>query len=540
MKRKPKTPLLAFLQNACRSAAICDDYNISIEELEEKRFEARHRNLRRNLLESRRDFLKSAVGAAIGTLLLSGVKEVKARPATPNIVIVGAGIAGLNAAYQLGKRGFRATVYEGSSANAWGRIQTRKSGNGLTAELGGEFIDSDHADIRQLAREFSLPLIDTVADAATSKLIKDSYYFGGRHYSERDVIGKFKQVARKIKADAASLPESINYNSPALSPGVLALDRTSIEQYLTVNLGLRSDWLYDLLNVAYTSEFGLDIGEQSALNFLTMINTDVSRGFEIFGDSDERYKIRGGNSKLIEALINRLDGQIETNRELEAVRQKDGKYTLHFSAGSEVTADYLVLAIPFSTLRKVDLSRVALRPKKREVIKNLGYGTNSKLLLDVSARVWHQQRRAGYLFSEKVQNGWDNSQGQNQNRGLGGYTVYVGGEAGRNLHEDKAGSYVSNLEGAFKGFESVHTATEVINWSKTRFSNASYSCYKVGQWTALSGAEFEPDSNLFFCGEHCSSDYQGYMNGGAETGGRVAMTLLRKLKGQAQRVILRA
>lgn len=537
MSRKPKTPLLAFLQKACNSAMICEDKDISVEELEERREEKRDRQ---NLLYNRRDFLKSAVGAAaLSSLLLSTAKEAKASPLAPNIAIVGGGIAGLNAAYQLSKSNLRATIYEGSSAGSWGRIRTRRA-NGLTAELGGEFIDTGHEDMRRLAREFNLPLLDTLDDTRRGRLIKDSYYFGGRHYSETEVIRQFRRVARKIKADADALPETVGYKSTDLPNKVFDLDNTSIEQYLSVNLGLKGDWLYDLLAVAYTSEFGLDIGEQSALNFLTMISTDVSRGFEIFGESDERFKISGGNSRLIEALIKKLSGQIETNRKLEAILQKDGKYTLHFDEGRDVTADVLILAIPFSTLRKVDLRRVALRPKKVEAIRNLGYGTNSKLLLDVSSRVWRQQKRAGYLFSEKVQNGWDNSQGQNRNMGAGSYTVYLGGDDGRNLDEGQADQYLRTLDGAFNGFRKAHTATEVFNWSKNSLSNASYSCYRTGQWTGLSGAEFEPDGNLYFCGEHCSVDYQGYMNGGAETGGQVAAMLARKFRSSPRRIMRRA
>jgi monoamine oxidase len=543
MSRKPKTPLLAFLQRACHAAMVCESTETSVEALEERRFAHHRQHLSQSLHLNRREFLKSTLGAAaLSGLLLSTPKAMGSSQTSPRIAIVGGGIAGLNAAYQLKKAGYHSTIYEGSAASSWGRIQTRQyHGNKLTAELGGEFIDTGHADMRQLAREFRLPLINLVDDTSRSRLIKDSYYFGGKHYSEREVIQKFRPLAGKIKADADSLPNSISYNSSALPEAVKKLDHTSIEQYLKDkdHLGLQADWLYDLLNVAYTSEFGLEIGEQSSLNFLTMISTDLSHGFEIFGESDEKYRIRGGNSKLIEALIDKLKNQIETNRQLETIRQKDGKYTLHFSSGPEVPADYLILAIPFSTLRKVDLKRVALTAQKRAAIHKLGYGTNSKLLLDVSSRVWREQKRAGYLFSEKVHNGWDNSQGQMNNRGEGGYTVFIGGEAGRNLRENQAGMYVDNLEGAFKGFRQAQTVTQVINWSERPLSEASYACYKVGQWTTLAGAEFEPDGNLYFCGEHCSQDYQGYMNGGAETGGAVAANLLRKLKRTALRTGLR-
>jgi monoamine oxidase len=57
----------------------------------------------------------------------------------------------------------------------------------------------------------------------------------------------------------------------------------------------------------------------------------------------------------------------------------------------------------------------------------------------------------------------------------------------------------------------------------------SYACYKVGQWTTIAGAEIEPVGNLLFAGEHCSFDYQGYMNGGAETGRRAAESIINLL-----------
>ena len=53
--------------------------------------------------------------------------------------------------------------------------------------------------------------------------------------------------------------------------------------------------------------------------------------------------------------------------------------------------------------------------------------------------------------------------------------------------------------------------------------------YLPGQYTSIAGAEFEPVGNLYFAGEHTSLDYQGYMNGGAETGRRAAEGILEKL-----------
>jgi hypothetical protein len=56
-----------------------------------------------------------------------------------------------------------------------------------------------------------------------------------------------------------------------------------------------SGWLRKLLDVAYTTEMGLEIDQQSALNFLTFVGTEDKDAFRIFGESDERFHVRGGN-----------------------------------------------------------------------------------------------------------------------------------------------------------------------------------------------------------------------------------------------------
>lgn len=545
MKRNAKTPLLRLLGSAFRSSLIDEPV------AKPATFDSEIK---------RRDFLKVALGTA-GLAALSGVTsvEVLAAGAAPRIAIVGGGLAGLTVAHYLKRAGYRATIYEASSGNAWGRIQTRHASNGLTAELGGEFIDSNHADMLRLAREFRLPLIDIAANVRRGRLSGDTFYFNGQEYSEAEVIRAFRSVNGRfsingrIAADAASLPDEITYRTQPLTPVLTTLDRISIDEYLTRHLHLtNADLIYRLLTAAYTSEFGLATGDQSALNLLTMIDSDVRSGFKVFGDSDERFKIRGGNARLIEAMTRRLTSQIETGRKLQAIRPQGSGFALHFDAGREITADFLILALPFSTLRGVDLIALDLTPKKRLAITDLGYGTNAKLLLDVRSRVWRKQHRSGYLFNEAVQNGWDNSLGQNGDRGAGSYTVFIGGESGEELGRDRGydavrsghdnrsdttapsphaqSPYAEALNRAFSGFGNAVTASQAINWTDNPLSRGSYAAYRPGQWTTLAGVEAEPAGNIFFCGEHCSLDFQGFMNGAAQTGREAATELIRLLK----------
>jgi monoamine oxidase len=87
------------------------------------------------------------------------------------------------------------------------------------------------------------------------------------------------------------------------------------------------------------------------------------------------------------------------------------------------------------------------------------------------------------------------------------------------------------------GFEKIFPrSSQKLNGKQTRFTwfnypqtLGSYSCYLPGQWTSIGNAQFFPVGNLFFAGEHCSYDFQGYMNGGAETGRKAAEDLLALL-----------
>jgi monoamine oxidase len=60
--------------------------------------------------------------------------------------------------------------------------------------------------------------------------------------------------------------------------------------------------------------------------------------------------------------------------------------------------------------------------------------------------------------------------------------------------------------------------------------NCSYSYWRVGQYTSFSGYEGVPQGNVHFAGEHCSQDFQGYMEGGASEGARAANEILAALK----------
>jgi monoamine oxidase len=490
---------------------------------------------------SRRRFMRdSALAAAAGAATMAGCRSADAPPdesippaargAAPRIAIVGGGIAGLNTAYKLRKAGLPATIYEAADRTG-GRMFTAHDllGAGLTTELGGEFIDSTHEEMLALMSEFGLERLDTQSPAAAS-LKPETYFVNGRHYGHEDAAIAFVPLAKQILADYDELGDVVDYETEG---GGTAIDRMSIAEYFD-KIGA-TGWMRELLDVAYVTEYGLESAEQSALNFVFLIGTgdlEDPEAMSLLGESDERYKVRGGNQQIVDELARRVESQIQRRHRLEAVRSRGSYYTLTFQTDGgavDVDADVVVLAIPFTLLRDVKID-VDLPAFKTRAIRELGYGMNAKVLVGFSSRVWEGQGYSGATYSdESFQLAWANSFLQEGREG--GLTLYSGGkaalDAGEGTAERAATRLMAGIERAYPGATRARNGkVSRFHWPTHPWTRASYSCYRPGQWTTIAGAEGVPVGNLFFAGEHCSYDFQGYMNGAAQSGADTARAVM--------------
>jgi monoamine oxidase len=398
-------------------------------------------------------------------------------------------------------------------------------------ELGGEFIDSGHADMLRLAEEFELGLIDTHAPSEAG--LQVAYYADGRLHTEHELITAFQPLAAAVDNDSAQLSDTILYNSHSAFDA--ALDRTDLRRYLQKHETV--DWLFKVLEAAYVNEFGLNLEDQSSLNFVETIGTDTSSGFAIYGASDQRFKIRGGNHQVVSALAEQVADRISLGYRLEALaRRATGTYALTFMTPSgrarEVHADFVLLCLPFTILREVDLN-VPLPAVKRRAIDELGYGANAKVILGFQNRVWRAHGFDGDSYADLAyQSGWDSS--RQQQTPFGAYTIYPGGTPALNLRWgsalDQARRLLPELNRVYPGASERWLGTALrAYWPANPFVKASYASYRPGQWTSIRGAEHQTVGNLFFAGEHTSLDWQGYMNGGAQSGRLAAHALTSRL-----------
>jgi monoamine oxidase len=486
---------------------------------------------------SRRTFLKASAAATAG-LAIEGCAARTARvpPSSAGrrdeVVIVGAGIAGLVAGYRLQEAGVPVRIFEAQNRTG-GRMFSLRNHfpDGQVVELGGELIDTGHERIKALCGELGLALDDL--PEGDKDVSRDTWFFGGQRRSEAEIIEAFTPLAARIAADSAPFrEEDITYRDPH---GAEAFDRISIDQWL--DRAGAAGWVRTLLKVGYTTEFGLETGRQSALNLLTMIDPKPDP-FRIYGDSDERYHVHGGNDLVVGALARRLADRIETGTVLEAISHRaDGQLRLSLrrgSASSVVDAPYVILALPFTLLREVRLD-LGLPPAKRKAIMELGYGTNAKLMVGFAERVWRKAHRSNGSVTTDLafQSTWETSRGQSGRTGV--LTNFTGGahglDLGRGTAREQADELVRDLEKVFPGAAAARAGMKEVrfHWPSHPWTRGSYASYLVGQWTTIGGAEAEPVGPLRFAGEHCSRDAQGFMEGGCETGEAAAAELLEDM-----------
>jgi monoamine oxidase len=313
------------------------------------------------------------------------------------------------------------------------------------------------------------------------------------------------------------------------------LDAMSIAAWIDSRVpGGRRSRLGRLLEVAYVIEYGAEAAEQSALNLVYLLGGMGQGQPRLFGPSNEKYKVRGGNDLIVQRLAAALPGQIVTGAPLTAIARAGSAYTLSFQGRAAVTADRVVLALPFSVLReRVNRSRAGFDAVKERAIRELGMGANAKLALQFRTRHWAALGCNGDSFADTgYQATWEVTRAQ---AGTAGILVdYTGGAVARaqggRMPSALAAEFLRRVEPVLPGLGARHNGrTSFDDWPRNPWTLGSYSYWKVGQYTAFAGAEREVAGACHFAGEHTSVDYQGYLNGAVESGDRTAREVLAAL-----------
>jgi monoamine oxidase len=491
----------------------------------------------------RRKFLKMttlAGSAAIATTAIPFAKSAQGRSTNPKIAIIGGGLAGLNAAYQLKKAGLKATVYEGKS-RLGGRIRsvTGVAGKGIVSDLGGSFINTSHEDMLALVKEFNLSLFNRVNAAENLPFPSEGYFFEGRMHPEAEVAEKLRPIAKQILADATLLDEDFDRYGPKF-------DRLSVADYLEQHADKISEpYIKVLLGNSIRTEYGVETDSASLLLLLYALASVDGDKVAVIGGNDETYTVEKGSGKIIESLVAALPQQIQTKKRLQQISTDGDGYRLTFSDRSIVNADYVIVAIPISVLPKLDF-QVDLEPKFKKFIQEVDLGKNEKAFAGFDKHVWFREDgfTAGGWTDLGFSGIYDNSQRQLDapNSSL---MFYLGSKEVTTAHGKPLSTLKQDFLDRFEEMipESKSAATGeffLTGWTLDPLIGGGYSSHKPGQYTEFNQFMYVESEdlaerqnvafgNLIFAGEHFSDEYYGYMNGAAQTGRLAAEVLKSKV-----------
>ncbi len=439
------------------------------------------------------------------------------------VTIIGAGLAGLSAAYDLQRAGWRVIVLEARD-RVGGRVYSVRSfSNGLVAEAGGEFIEDSHSRMLALAQQFDLKLGrvgswqaqdgDWASFEAKSGPMSDANLWGTNLPSE---IGK-------IWAALAELGKQVpDPSQPQAAREAQSLDRQSTAEWLNAldaHPLAKKDFIQHI-RAEYTTE-----PERHSL-------LDLARNAAMFYSTAERksnWRVIGGNDLIPRALASTLP-DVRMNSVVTSINGQDDGLIVAYKTGNSyrtISSDFAILAVPLTTARLIRFDP-PLPAAHQRIVHEISYGAVTKVMIQYRKRFWNDKNWNGRLATDApIVYTWHATSHIDSEDGI--ITVYTGGEPGAKLaalsDEERTRLAVAEIEKVFPGSSDLIEHTATVAWPNEPFTRGSYMAMAPGEVTAHWHTLFEPAGRLFFAGEHATV-YQGYMEGALESGQRAAANII--------------
>ena len=439
------------------------------------------------------------------------------------VTVIGAGLAGLSAAYDLHRAGWNVTVLEARD-RVGGRVYSvRTFSNGLVAEGGGEFIEDRHGRMLAYAKQFNLKLGRV---GSWQKQDGDWGAFDGRsgRLADEQVWGtnlheEIEKVWEAVSGLAKYVPDP---KQPHLSREAERLDAQSV-----------LDWIQSLdAHPLAKSYFIQHIRSEYTAEPDCFSLLDLARNSAMYYSTSERHlnwRVIGGNDLIPRALADALP-DVRMNAVVTSIRILPDEVAVTYQQGDSyhtIHSSFAVLAIPLTTARLIDFHS-SLPYAHQRMIHEISYGAVTKVMIQYRKRFWESTGWNGRLTSDSpIVITWLAASHIDSEDGI--ITAYTGGGPGAMLaalsDEERTRVAVGEIEKVFPGSSDLIEHTATVAWPNEPFTRGSYMALAPGEVTVHWQTLFQPAGRLFFAGEHATA-IQGYMEGAVESGQRAAASIL--------------
>lgn len=478
---------------------------------------------------NRREFLKLNAGGVAASF----AHPVFARGATAEsrvgrnqtrgkIAVVGAGLAGLVAAYELDKLGYETVVLE-AQMRAGGRVRTLKEAfsDGLYAEAGAMAI----ADVDKLTlgyvKKFGLPLQKTNPTGAPRRFFARGKWIAGNSDVPYELNANEKRLGlTELYSHYASIgiKQIGDTESKLWSPARLAqIDKLTVAEFLKKQ-GASEDAI-EFLRLTELGLYGDGVESSSAPGVLL--------GETHYVNAEKFYQIGGGNDLLPKAFASRLADKIQYGAAVTGLAQSERVVKIVGNCNGRefvLEAEAVVCAVPLTVLRTMEITP-PLSAAKRRAAGELKYASVSRVYLQSRTRVWQKYHPTARATTDDPRVVFEDHTDTQTGARRGIVESHTFGAEARQIaalsEKDRLNRSVRQLEKLFPGYEKEFEGGTSVCWDEDEFARGAYVDYLPGQMTGHFASLAAPEGRIYFAGEHTSKMFAS-MEGALESGRRAA------------------
>jgi monoamine oxidase len=474
---------------------------------------------------TRRDFLQRSALTAAGLYFSNvdrlGAQQIRLPEKTgpaKKILVLGAGLAGLVAAYELSNAGHDVTILE-AQLRPGGRVYTLREpfSDGLHAEAGAGRIPPQHSITLQYVRHFGLQLDPFWPTTGDDVLL----WRGQRVKLSRETPVDMAKVPLRLTPEerrlgfdgmekkffGAVMAEMGDITSPDWPAAALqAYDGMTLEEFLR-RQGASPDAIQYI---------ALGFEKDSALDF---IRDQMSH------EVPQMQHIRGGNDLLPRAFAAKLADKIFYGSPVARIEHTPQQVTAVFlraGAHEKITADYAICAIPFSVLRHIEVAP-AFSAGKENAIRKMNYGSVTRVYLQARRRFWEKDGCNGFGLLDQPMEIWNASYDQPGTRGILMSYMYedLAKRVGAMTPDERMRYGLEVVEKMHPGMRENLEGGVSLNWDQEAYARGAYLELMADDFAALMPHAGTPEGRIYFAGEH-ASPWPGWMQGALWSGLKAA------------------